>query len=123
MSISSIDVQGWILMAVAIVAIFFGWRRQLLLWQTIKRNRKAGMYADPEFKRRIKLLNIRRYSLIGGIILEGAAAIWASLMGVAPAIYWSFFLIFVVPTTIWAAIVDGRWRKLMTKGIEDNPRA
>ena len=110
---------GWL--AVLAITAFFSFRYVIRFGRQVKLNRAAGLYDAPEFKRRIKPLNIWRYGLVAAMLLEGVAAIWASLMGVAPRVYWTVFLIFLVPISIWAEVLERRWRRLMTKGIEYGP--
>ncbi len=105
-------------MALLPVTAFFSLRYIIRFGQQVKRNRSAGMYDDPEFKRRIRPLNILRYSLVGLELVLAIVAIWAFQLGLPPDIGFPILFAIVLALTIWLYIIDRRWRKLMIKGIE-----
>ncbi len=106
-----------LLLALAITAFFSG-RYILRFGRQVKHNREAGIYDDPEFKRRIRPLNVLRYSLLGVELL--LAVVWISALELGLPSEPAFWIgvILVVAITIPALVVERRWRKLMTKGIE-----
>ncbi len=118
------QISFWALLAAATIVIgFFSFRDIILFGRTVKKNRAAGMYADPEFKRRIRPLNILRYGLTGVELLTvvpGAWALWAGMPAETVAVVWFAVL---VPVAIWSIVVDFRWRKLMTKGLDGHDQS
>jgi len=106
------------LAALAVVA-FFSLRYMVNFGRQVKHNREAGVYDDPEFKRRIRPLNILRYSLVAAELVLAILAIWTfQLLGVPPEIESPIVVAIVLVITIVLYVVDRRWRKLMIKGIE-----
>ncbi len=103
-------------LAFAITA-FFSFRYVIRFGQQVKRNRAAGVYDDPEFKRRIKPLNIWRYGLAGAQGLVAVVLISALEFGLAPETVFRIGVILVVAILVPALVVERRWRKLMIKGI------
>ncbi len=104
-------------LAVAAIA-FFGFRYIIRFGRTVTANRKAGVYDDPEFKRRIRPLNILRYILVGGELVLAVVAIAAVQLGVPPEMAVPIFAAVLLVIAIVAHVVERRWRKLMTKGVE-----
>ncbi len=105
-------------MALLPVTAFFSLRYSIRFGQQVKRNRAAGVYDDPEFKRRIKPLNIWRYGLAGAQGLVAVVLISALEFGLAPETVFRIGVILVVAILVPALVVERRWRKLMTKGIQ-----
>lgn len=119
MYVSWTDILTWVVMLVAFVAIVFLSLRYMIRFQRqVKHNREAGVYDDPEFKRRIRRLNIMRYSLAAAEVLSVVPTIWASALEVAPEIWVPVWLVFFLTIAIGLFVVDHRWRKLMIKGIK-----
>ena len=114
--VDRLTIIGWVV--VLVVTAFFSMRYMIRFRQQVKRNRDAGMYNDPDFKRQIRPLNIMRYSLVAVEVLSLVPAIWANKLGVPPEIWFPIFVIIILAITVVLYVIDHRWRKLMTKGIE-----
>ncbi len=112
-----LDLAGYTGLAAIMVVVVLSWRNQFRFIRRVKENRAAGVYADPEFKRRIRPLNIWRYGLVGlqFLLLVPFAALWS--MGVDPETLMYVFVGLILLTLIPSHIVDRRWKKLMTDGV------
>ena len=112
------DLVLWaLLMAACGAVVWLSLRREIAFWRILKRNRAAGMYDDPEFKRRIRPLSTLRYSLVGAEMLMAVVAIWALQLGLSPEIGLPISLFGILALTVWLHFVNRRWRKLMTDGV------
>ena len=108
----------WAVLAAACLAlVWLGWRREFAFWRILKRNRAAGMYDDPAFKKRIKPLNIQRYSLLAIMIMSLCPSIWLFQARADLETWVSVFAVLFVPAQIGLHLVNRRWRKLMTDGV------
>src|SRR5512135_2598616 len=85
---------GW-MVALAITA-FFSFRYIVRFGRQVKHNREMRMYDDPEFKRRIRPLNILRYGVAGAEILFAVAGIWASELGVAQEVWLPIVVVLIL---------------------------
>jgi hypothetical protein len=119
--VDNLSVAGWL--AAVAAAGFFSLRYMTRFQAQVQRNRQAGSYDDPGFRRRIRPLNFQRWGVVAGELLLVIPAIGASMVGVAPAIWISAFLVLFIPVFIWSLVVERRWRRLMTKGIELTAKA
>ncbi len=99
------------------VIAFFGLRYTLRFQQTMKRNRAAGMYDDPQFKRQIRRINMARFGLTGLQLLVAGFAIWELNAGALPNVVFDVAMVILLVTLIPSLIVDHRWRKLMKEGL------
>jgi hypothetical protein len=112
------DILTEVLIYGALIGVaFFSFRYMIRFRQQVKQNRASGVYDDLEFKRRISLLNIMRYSLIATDMLLGAAAIWAIGVRIPIWVWFPIWGIIFIVVLIWGSVVEYRWRMLMTKGI------
>ncbi len=98
------------------VIAFFGLRYTLRFQQTMKRNRAAGMYDDPQFKRQIRRINMARFGLTGLQLLVAGFAIWELNAGALPNVVFDVAMVILLVTLIPSLIVDHRWQKLMREG-------
>ncbi len=100
-----------------LAVVVFGWRSRMRFWKRLKENRAAGIYADPEFKRRIRPLNILRYGFIGFQLALAALMVLLMLLRVwfdtLAYIWFALILITAVP----ALVVERRWNNLMMHGL------
>ncbi len=111
----------WLL--VLLVVGFFSLRYRIQFERKVKQNRDAGLYNDPEFKRRVRRFMVLRLSLTAALVLSGVPAIWAIRTGLAIETWFPVWIIFFIPISIGLSIVDLLWHRLMTKSIERAPKA
>ncbi len=107
---------GW-MVALAITA-FFSFRYIVRFGRQVKHNREIRMYDDPVFKRRIRALNILRYSVVAAEILVAVGGIWASELGVAQEVWFPIGVVLILALMVVGLVAERRWRRLMTKGSE-----
>lgn len=114
----------WAVPAATILVVgFYSLRDIIMFRRTVKKNRAAGLYDDPEFKRRIRPLNILRYGLVGVELLSVGPALWALQAGMPAETVAVVWFAVLVPVAIWSIVVGYRWRRLMTRGLEKDDRS
>ncbi len=80
--------------------------------QMVKRNRAAGMYDDPAFKRRIRPLRAWRSRLMVAEVLALPAAVASMVLGSSPLAWFGVSLAVILGLAIALAAVDRRWRRM-----------
>ncbi len=112
------EIGVWVVMAAILVVVVFGWRSEFKFLRRMRQNRAAGVYDDPEFKRRIRPLNVLRYGLLGLQLLPAPLLVLLLALGFKSATVMYTLVAAECVVMIPALVVEHRWKKLMTEGIK-----